>query len=55
MRWTKQVARVGELRNSHRVSYSMGEGNKTFGRRRNRWIGNTKMNLKGIGHEDANS
>jgi hypothetical protein len=43
MRWTGQVARMGEISDAYRVLVGKPEGKKPFGRPRRRWEGNIKM------------
>jgi hypothetical protein len=49
MRWTGQVARMGEERGVHRVLVGKPEGKKTLGRPRRRWEDNSKRDLQEVG------
>jgi len=49
MRWTGHVARVGERRGVYKVLVGKPEGKRLLGRRRCRWEGNIKMNLREVG------
>jgi hypothetical protein len=51
MRWIGHAARMGEKRNSYRVS-GRPEGKRPLGRRRRRWVDNIKMDLRDIGWGD---
>jgi hypothetical protein len=49
MRWTGNVARVGEGRGMCRVLVRKPEGKRPLGRPRRRWEDNIKMNLQEVG------
>jgi hypothetical protein len=49
MRWDEHEARDEVKRNAHKILCLIREGRKTLGRRKNRWVGNIKMNGKGTG------
>lgn len=46
MRWTGQVARMGEKRNSHRVLVGEPEGKTQLGRSKCRWENSIKIDLR---------
>ena len=46
MRWAKLVARLGESRGAYRVLVGKPEGKEPFGRPKNRWEDNIKMDLQ---------
>jgi hypothetical protein len=45
MRWTGQVARMGEKRNAYRLFVGKPEGRRPLGRPRRRWLDNIRMDL----------
>jgi hypothetical protein len=49
MRWTGNVARVGEGRGVYRVLVAKPQGKKPVGRTRHRWEDNIKMDLQEVG------
>ena len=49
MRWTSNVARMGERRFEYRVSVGKSEGKRTIRRRRRRWEDNIKMEIQEVG------
>jgi hypothetical protein len=49
IRWTGDVARIGEKRNAYRLLVEKPEGNRPLGRPRRRWVNNIKMGLLEIG------
>jgi hypothetical protein len=49
MRMTGHVARVGEKRNTYRISVKKPEGKRPLGSPRRKWIDNIKMDLREIG------
>jgi hypothetical protein len=49
MRWAGHVARIGETRNACRILVGKPEGTRPLGRPRRRWVGNIKIDLRGIG------
>ncbi|KAJ4434356.1 hypothetical protein ANN_22915 [Periplaneta americana] len=49
LRWVRHVARMGESRNSYRVSVGRPEGKRPLGRPRRRWEDNIKMDLREVG------
>jgi hypothetical protein len=49
MRWAGHVARMGEGRNVYRVSVGKPEGRRPLERRRCRWEGGIKVDLREIG------
>jgi hypothetical protein len=49
MRWAEHVARMGEKRNTCRISVGTPEGKRPLGRPRRRWVNNIKMDLGEIG------
>jgi hypothetical protein len=51
MRWTRQVACMGEMRGIYRVLVEKPEGKRPLGRTRHRQEDNIKMNLQKIGFE----
>jgi hypothetical protein len=53
MRWEGHVARIGEKRNAYRSLVGKPEGKRPLGRRRRRWVDNTKMELVEIGWDDV--
>jgi hypothetical protein len=48
MRWTGHVARVGENRKAGRILVGRPEGKRPLGRTRQRWMNNSKMDLREI-------
>jgi hypothetical protein len=46
MIWAWHVARMGEKRNSYRLSMGKPEGKKALGRPRRRWVDNIKLDLR---------
>jgi hypothetical protein len=48
-RWVEHVARMWERRGVYRVLVGKPEGKRPFGRRRNRWKDNIKMDLQEVG------
>jgi len=46
MRWTEQVACMGESRDVYRVLVGKSEGKRPLGRPRNKWEDNIKMDLQ---------
>jgi hypothetical protein len=53
VRWVGHAARMGEMRNAHRVFVGKAEGKRSFGIPRFRWEDNIKMDLKEVGCEDV--
>jgi hypothetical protein len=53
MRWAGHVARVGEKRNSYRLSVGKPEGRRPLGRPRRRWVNNVGMDLVEVGWDDV--
>jgi hypothetical protein len=49
MRWAGLVALLGERRGVDRVLVGKHEGRRPFGRPRNRWEDNIKMDLQEVG------
>jgi len=49
MRWAGHVARMGEMRNIHRVLVGKPEGNRQLGRPSLRWEDNIEMDLQEVG------
>jgi hypothetical protein len=54
MRWTGQVAHMGEGRGFYRVLVGRSEGKRPLGRARRRWKNNIKIDLREIGINGAN-
>jgi hypothetical protein len=48
MKWAGHVARIGEMRNAHRILVGKPEGKRPLGKPRSRWVDNIKMNLREI-------
>jgi len=48
MRWTGQVARMGEMRKSYKILFGKPEGKRQIGRLRRRWEDNIRMDLNEI-------
>jgi hypothetical protein len=48
IRWAGHIARMGEKKNSYRILMGKSEGKTPLGRPRRRWMGNIKMDLRGI-------
>jgi hypothetical protein len=46
MRWTGQVALMGEMINAYEIFVGKPEGKRPLGRHRRRWEDNVKMGLK---------
>jgi hypothetical protein len=53
MRWTGQVARIGEKRNAYRILVVKPEGKRPLGRPRRRWVDNIKIDLRETGWDDV--
>jgi hypothetical protein len=51
MRWVGQVAHMGDMRNACTVLLAKQEGKISFGRQRQTWKDNIKMDLEEIGYE----
>ena len=49
MRWAGHVARMGEVREVHKVLMGKPEGKRPSGRPRRRWEDNIKMDLREVG------
>jgi hypothetical protein len=45
MRWAGHVARMGEKRNTYRLSVGKPEGKRPLRRRRHRWVDNIRIDL----------
>jgi hypothetical protein len=54
MRWAGHVACMGEGRCVYRVLVGSPKGKRPLGRRRRKWEGNIKMDLREIGIDGAN-
>jgi hypothetical protein len=54
VRWAGHVARMEEGRGVYRVLVGRTEGKRPLGRRRRRWEGNIKLDLREIGIDGAN-
>jgi hypothetical protein len=54
MRWTRDVARMGEGRGVYSVLVGRSEGKRPLGRPRRRWEDNLKMDLREIEIDGAN-
>jgi hypothetical protein len=54
IRWTGHVARRGEGRGVYRVLVGRPESKRPLGRPRRRWEDSIKMDLRGIGIDEAN-
>jgi hypothetical protein len=48
MRWSGDVARMGERRNAYRILVGKPEGKRPLGRPRRRWVDNIKIVLREI-------
>jgi hypothetical protein len=48
VRWTGNVARIGEIRNEYKVLIAKPEGKRPLARPQCRWKDNIKMDLKEI-------
>jgi hypothetical protein len=48
IKWTRNVARMGDKKNTHRVLVGKPVGKKPLGRPRSRWEDDTKMDLREI-------
>jgi hypothetical protein len=46
MRKAGNVARMEEKRNAYRILVAKPEGKRPLGRRRSKWVGNIKMDLR---------
>jgi hypothetical protein len=53
MRWSGNVARMGEKRNAYRLSVGKPEGRRTLGRPKRRWLDNIRMYLVEVGWGDV--
>jgi hypothetical protein len=51
MRWTGNVARMGQMRNTYNILIGKRERKRPLGRPRRRWEHNIKMNLRETGCE----
>jgi hypothetical protein len=49
MRWSMNVARMGQKRNVYRILVGKPEGKRPLGRPRRRWVDNIRMDLGEIG------
>jgi hypothetical protein len=49
MRWTWNVARMGEKKNAYRILVGKPDEKRPLGRPRRRWVDNIKMDLIEIG------
>jgi hypothetical protein len=49
MRWVGHVARMGEKKNAYWILVGKLEGKRPLRRRRRRWVGNIKLDLREIG------
>jgi hypothetical protein len=54
MRWAEHVACMGDGRDVYRVLVVRPEGKRPLKRRRRRWEGNIKVDLRKIGIDEAN-
>jgi hypothetical protein len=54
MRWAGHVARRGEGRGVYRDLVGRSESKRPLGRPRRRWEDNIKMDLRGLGIDEAN-
>jgi hypothetical protein len=48
MRWTRNVARMGEKRNAYRLLVGKSKGKRPLGRPRRRWVDNIRMDLEEV-------
>jgi hypothetical protein len=46
MRWTGQVARMGETRNAYKILVGKREGKRPLGRPRCKWVDNIKIDVR---------
>jgi hypothetical protein len=53
MRWPGHVARMGEMRNAHRLLVGKPERKMPLGRPRRRWVDNIRMDLGEVGWGDV--
>jgi hypothetical protein len=53
MRWTGNVARMGEKRNANRLLVTRLEGNRPLRRARHRWVHNITLSLREVGWGDV--
>jgi hypothetical protein len=53
MRWSGDVAGMGEKRNACRLLVGKPEGKRPLGRPRRRWVDNIRMDLVEVGHAVA--
>jgi len=53
MRWAGHVARMGDRRFIYRILVGKPERKRPFGRKRRRWEGNIKMDLREVGCGDV--
>jgi hypothetical protein len=51
MRWVRQIACMGEMRNAYKILVGKPEGKRPLGRPRQRWEDNIRMDLREIGWE----
>jgi hypothetical protein len=54
MRWSGNVARIGEKRNAYRILMRKPEEKRPLGRPRRRWVDNIQMGLRETGWGDMN-
>jgi hypothetical protein len=53
IRWTRRVARRGEMIKAYKIVFEKHEGRRPLGRPRRRWEDDTKMDLREIGLESV--
>jgi hypothetical protein len=53
MKWAGNIARMGEMRNAHKILVTKHEGRKPLGRPEHRWKNNIKMDFKEVGCESV--
>jgi hypothetical protein len=49
MRWVGHIARMGEMRNVHKISVGKPEGKRPLGRPRRKWEDNIRMDHRETG------
>jgi hypothetical protein len=46
MKWARQVARIGQVRNAYNILVGRPEGKRPLGRPMSRWEGNIRIDLR---------
>jgi hypothetical protein len=48
MRWARNIARMGEMRNAYIILVGKPEGKRPLGRPRRRWKGNIRLDIRDV-------